>query len=187
MAFELIVSQGRIGDRTSKAIEGAVRTAQALERKYTLEGTVVGQFAPAAEDDWRVSLPQARETLARLGQTIAASIKSGNVPVLVANTCSASLASLPIVAQEYPDAVVLWIDAHGDFNTPETTSRDTSAAWCWQPHAGFGIVGMALVSKPGKSSSSARATSTRRKAAFLMTQAFGSFRRAKRHRRRSGA
>jgi arginase/N-omega-hydroxy-L-arginine amidinohydrolase len=28
---------------------------------------------------------------------------------------------LPVVAREHPDAVVLWIDAHGDFNTPDTT------------------------------------------------------------------
>jgi arginase/N-omega-hydroxy-L-arginine amidinohydrolase len=40
---------------------------------------------------------------------------------MLSNTCSASLASLPVVAREYPDAVVLWIDAHGDFNTPLTT------------------------------------------------------------------
>ncbi len=32
-----------------------------------------------------------------------------------------NLATLPEVAARYPEAVVLWIDAHGDFNTPKTT------------------------------------------------------------------
>jgi arginase len=119
--FDLIVSQGRVADRTARTIKGAALTARALESRYGAKGHYVGKAAPPADDDWRVSLPQARETLVELGRAIAASIEGGNLLVMVANTCSASLASLPIVARDHPDAVVLWIDAHGDFNTPETT------------------------------------------------------------------
>ena len=67
-------------------------------------------------------MPQARETLEGLANAVDESVKAGGLTVLLSNTCSASLASLPVVAREHPDAVVLWIDAHGDFNTPETTS-----------------------------------------------------------------
>jgi arginase/N-omega-hydroxy-L-arginine amidinohydrolase len=120
--IDLIVSQGRVADRTARTIIGAARTGKALEHRYGIKGHYIGKAAPPANDDWHISLPQARETLVGLGQAITTSIKNDKITVMVSNTCSASLASLPIVAREYPDAVVLWIDAHGDFNTPETTN-----------------------------------------------------------------
>jgi arginase family enzyme len=119
--MDLIVSQGRIADRAPGMIEGAARTAQALEQRYGAKRRFVGQPTAPTDDDWSVSLPAARETLTALGQVVAASIAANHRTVMAANTCAASLATLPVVAREYPDAVVLWIDAHGDFNTPETT------------------------------------------------------------------
>ena len=53
---------------------------------------------PRLEWHWHSSLPGARPTLAALGEAVAASIGGGKLPVMVANTCSASLASLPVVA-----------------------------------------------------------------------------------------
>lgn len=119
--IDLIVSQGRVADRASGMLGGAARTAQALEGRYDLTGKYIGEPSPPANDDWSVSLPQAEATLRALGEALRFSIRDGNFPVISANTCSASLASLPVVAQEHPDAVVLYIDGHGDFNTPETT------------------------------------------------------------------
>lgn len=144
--FNLIVSQGRVADKTARTIVGAALTAQALERQYGTKGHYIGKGAPPANDDWRVSLPQAKETLAGLGQAITTSIKSGNLTVMISNTCPASLASLPIVAHEHPDAVVLWIDAHGDFNTPETTDTGylggmvvSAACGLWDSGHGAGL------------------------------------------------
>ncbi len=119
--IELIVSQGRVADRAPRMIEGAARTAQALQQRYGFGIRAIGQPQPAAQDDWRDSLPQARDTLLGLRDAIDRSLRSQPLTVMLSNTCSASLASLPRVAQEHPDAVVLWIDAHGDFNTPDTT------------------------------------------------------------------
>jgi arginase family enzyme len=119
--LELIVSQGRVADRAARMIEGAALTAKALHDRYGVPLRVVGMPEPHANDDWRVSLQQAQETLLGLRSAVEDSIKSGSLTVMLLNTCSASLASLPIVAREFTDAVVLWIDAHGDFNTPETT------------------------------------------------------------------
>jgi arginase family enzyme len=119
--IDLIVSQGRVADRAPRMIEGAARIARALEHRYGIKGQYIGHPSPAADDDWSASLPQARETLVGLRQAVAASVADGNVPVMVANTCSTGLATLPVAAGEYPDAKVLYIDAHGDFNTPATT------------------------------------------------------------------
>ncbi|PJD90406.1 MAG: arginase [Legionella sp.] len=120
--IDLIVSQGRVADKTAQTIVGAARTAQALERKYAIKGQYIGKPTPPANEDWRVSLLQAKETLLALGQAVITSIQNNNLTVMISNTCPASIASLPKVAQAHPDAIVLWIDAHGDFNTPETTS-----------------------------------------------------------------
>ncbi|MEV6833746.1 arginase family protein [Streptomyces sp. NPDC051133] len=119
--IELIVSQGRVADREPRMIEGAARIARALQERYGLDARFVGESAPAAQDDWSVSLPQARRTLTGLRDAVAGSIARGSRTVLISNTCSASLGTLPVVAREHPDAVVLYIDGHGDFNTPETT------------------------------------------------------------------
>jgi arginase/N-omega-hydroxy-L-arginine amidinohydrolase len=124
-------------------IEGAALTAKALHDRYGVPLRVVGTPQPHANDDWRVSLPQARETLLGLRSAVEDNIKTGSLTVMLSNTCSASLASLPIVAREYADAVVLWIDAHGDFNTPETTESGylggmVLAGACGLWHSGHG-------------------------------------------------
>ncbi|MFD1626598.1 arginase family protein [Azospirillum griseum] len=144
--FDLIVSQGRVADRSAQTIEGASRVAQALERRYGVKARVVGKAAPPAQDDWRDSLPQAHATLAALKDAISESIDGEKLSVLISNTCPASIATLPVVAQRLPNAVVLWVDAHGDFNTPETTGTGylggmvvAAACGLWDSGHGAGL------------------------------------------------
>lgn len=146
MNFDLIVSQGRIADRTPGAIRGAALTARALEPLVGGKRTDVGEPEAPDDDDWRVSLPQAQKTLSGLHAALTESLRAGNVPLMVANTCSASLASLPAAAQACPSACVLWIDAHGDFNTPATTGSGylggmvlAAACGLWDSGHGAGL------------------------------------------------
>lgn len=143
--IELIFSRGRIGDKTLQTIEGALLTAQALEDRFGIKGVPVGKFFPPVEDNWHASLLQANETLAGLREAITKTIEcgNGNPTVMVFNTCSASLASLPVVARYNPDIVVLWCDAHGDFNTPEISKTGylggmVLAATCGFWDSGYG-------------------------------------------------
>jgi arginase len=46
------------------------------------------------------------------------SVEAGELPVVLAGNCGATLG---VVAGLGGDPAVLWLDAHGDFNTPETT------------------------------------------------------------------
>ena len=119
--IEIIVSQGRVADRAAKMIRGADLTAQALAKRYGAQIKYIGQPAPHEHDDWTHSLPQAKETLRGVSAAIEASISRQPMTLMTSNTCSVSLASLPVAAKAHPDAVFLWIDAHGDFNTPEST------------------------------------------------------------------
>jgi arginase len=47
------------------------------------------------------------------------SIEAGELPVVLTGNCGATLG---VVAGLGDDPAVLWLDAHGDFNTPETTA-----------------------------------------------------------------
>ena len=68
------------------------------------------------------------------------------MPVRATNACGASIGTLPTVAERFPDAVVLWIDAHGDFNTPQTTESGylggmvlAAACGLWDSGHGAGL------------------------------------------------
>lgn len=144
--FSLIVSQGRVADRTSGALEGARLVGEALASLLDVEARTVGLPAAAETDDWSVALPQAEATLLGLRDALRDALDAGTVPVLATNTCGASLGTLPTVAERHPDAVVLWIDAHGDFNTPESTESGylggmvlAAACGLWESGHGAGL------------------------------------------------
>ena len=74
-------------------------------------------------------------------------LAAGDVPVLLAAECSVALTTLAAVARHRADARVLWLDAHGDFNTPETTSSGylggmALAGACGRWDAGLGEAGV---------------------------------------------
>lgn len=115
-------------------------------RKYHLTVHQIGKPAPAKFDDWSVSLQEAKGDLARMAKAVEDSILTVNLTLISANTCSASLATLPIVASRIPDVKVLWIDAHTDFNTPETTKSGylggmvvAAACGLWDSGHGAGL------------------------------------------------
>jgi arginase/N-omega-hydroxy-L-arginine amidinohydrolase len=119
--FRLITSQGRIGDRTPHAIAGARACSDMLAARLSTDASIVGCESEHQVDDWSVCLPAASETLNGLARHVVTAIDAGSIPLLSVNTCSAALATLPAAARSIPGLKVLWVDAHGDFNTPETT------------------------------------------------------------------
>jgi arginase len=65
------------------------------------------------------------------------------VPVIAAADCSISVTTLPAALRHRPDAKVLWLDAHGDYNSPDTTGSGylggmCLAAACGEWDAGLG-------------------------------------------------
>lgn len=144
--FALIVSQGRVADRTDGALIGARLVGSALGDLLDVEPRIVGAPSPAVTDDWSVALPQAASTLHGLRDAVRDAIDAGSIPLLATNTCAASLGTLPTVAERHPDAVLLWIDAHGDFNTPATTDSGylggmvvAAACGLWESGHGAGL------------------------------------------------
>jgi arginase/N-omega-hydroxy-L-arginine amidinohydrolase len=145
-AYSLIVSQGRVADRTDGAMRGARRVGEAVSSLLALEPEIIGSPTPACVDDWSVALPEAEDVLTGLREAVQQAIGAGTTPLLITNTCAASLGTLPTVAATHPEAVLLWIDAHGDFNTPATTESGylggmvlAAACGLWDSGHGAGI------------------------------------------------
>ncbi len=61
---------------------------------------------------------QASETLAK---SVTTALQEHDFPLILGGDHSIALGSISGVARVYPDIGVLWIDAHADFNTDETT------------------------------------------------------------------
>lgn len=68
--------------------------------------------------------------------------------VIVASECSIALATLPWLAATYPDARVLWLDAHGDFNTPATSTSGYEAGMAVAGATGVWAAGVAPALDP---------------------------------------
>ncbi len=94
----------------------------------------MGEFNPPraalARHTWRLVtpvLPEASPTerMGALCQTLATEVAAvraaGNLPVVIAGDCTASIGVVAGLQQESGDFTLVWYDAHGDFNTPETT------------------------------------------------------------------
>ena len=116
--------RGRTSDRTAGAGEGAQLLAERLG------GTVVGEPGEPAVRDWSVDLPDARLALEAAAAALREAFAAGALPVLTASDCSICLATLPEVVLHEPDVHVAWIDAHGDFNTPESTPSGFLGGMC---------------------------------------------------------
>ncbi len=71
--------------------------------------------------DWATDLAEGRGCLLEAGGQLDDALSAGAFPILVHGDCSIGMTTLPAVGRHRRDARVLWLDAHGDFNTPETT------------------------------------------------------------------
>jgi arginase len=111
----------RTSDRSAGGARGVEVLTAALEEGLGLEGRRIGSPSPPREDDWDEALRGARGCLLEAGGQVEDALRGGSVPLLVAAECSIAMATLPAVMRERPDAKVLWLDAHGDFNTPTTS------------------------------------------------------------------
>jgi arginase family enzyme len=80
-------------------------------------GTPAEPRTASFDDDLEAS----RGCLLEAGGQVDDALSGANLPVLLAAECSIALTTLPAVVAHRPDACVLWLDAHGDFNTPDTT------------------------------------------------------------------
>ena len=104
--------------RTSERVPHATR---ALAEVLPGDVRFVGSEEDPREASWEDDLRDSRGCLLEAGGQVDDALAGGTFPLLVAGNCSVALTTLAAVRRHRPDARVLWLDAHGDFNTPETT------------------------------------------------------------------
>lgn len=75
-------------------------------------------------------------------------VEDGYIPVFMGGDHSLSVGSIGGVTHHEP-AGLLWIDAHGDFNTPETTPSGNVHGMSVAALMGFGDPGLVSVGRPG--------------------------------------
>jgi len=132
----------RTSDRTPESARGAEALALAVGERLGVTPRMVGTLAEPRTQDWSDDLRDSRGCLLEAGGQVDDALDAGAFPILTAGHCSIALTTLPTVARHRPDAKVLWLDAHGDFNTPETTPSGflggmPLAGACGQWDAGF--------------------------------------------------
>jgi arginase len=107
----------------------AIRYAGLEERLRALgldcvdRGNVAAAVAEAtAEHDPRARfLPAIRSTCERIAGLVGAALDEGRIPIVLGGDHSIALGTLGGLASRRGPGAVLWFDAHGDLNTPETT------------------------------------------------------------------
>jgi arginase len=108
--------------RTSDRTDGAGAGAEALAR--VLGGTIVGEAEPGVPRDWHADLETARPVLE------AAREAASRPAVITASDCTICIGTFPAVVAREPSVRFLWLDAHGDFNTPDTTPSGFLGGMC---------------------------------------------------------
>lgn len=106
----------RTSDRSGDGMAGAAALGDLLGAR------AIGSPGVARNTDYAQDLTEARGCLLEAGGQVDDAFEAGKVPVLLAGTCSICVTTLPVVARRHPDALILWLDAHADFNTPDTSS-----------------------------------------------------------------
>ena len=66
-------------------------------------------------------LDQIKETCERIARAVARALREGRTPIVLGGDHSIALGTLGGLASVYGPGGVLWLDAHGDLNTPETS------------------------------------------------------------------
>ena len=112
----------RTSDRVIEGTRGSVALARLLAEHLGIPTHTVGTSSKPVVASWSDDLDSSRGCLLEAGGQVEDALNAGLAPVLLHAECSVALATLPAIARIRPDARVLWLDAHGDYNTPDTTT-----------------------------------------------------------------
>ena len=111
----------RTSERTSAPPRGVESLALLLGKRLGREPRLIGTAGEPRDGDYADDLRDSRGCLLEAGGQVDDALAAGDVPLLVAGECSIALTTLPTALRWRPETRVLWLDAHGDFNTPDTS------------------------------------------------------------------
>jgi arginase len=83
-------------------------------------GTAVAEATTVGDEHARF-LPQIKETCRHIAELVAASTRDGFIPVVLGGDHSVGLGTFGGLHEVHGPGGAIWIDAHGDLNSPETS------------------------------------------------------------------
>jgi len=134
--------------RTSDRTPGAMRGAEALALALDPDARLVGEFGEPRVASWEDDLRDSRACIVRAGELVDEALAAGRFPVLTASDCSICLTTFAAVVRHVPDVNVVWLDAHGDSNTPETTPSGFLGGMCLGASVGLWDAGFPAALAP---------------------------------------
>jgi arginase len=130
MSAALVVLRCRTSDRTPGAGAGAEALGRELGERLGIEPRIVGSAGDPHIADWSDDLRDSRGCILEAGGQVDDALTGDAFPILLASDCSICLTTLAAVARHEPGAWFAWLDAHGDFNTPDTTPSGFLGGMC---------------------------------------------------------
>ena len=116
----IVEVQARISEATSRDLRGVGELSSALAAHFNATPTTIeGRKGPFGRTPYDEDLKASTQVLRQAGQLVAEHLQDGRRPITLASDCALALGTLP---QLTPDAKVLWLDAHTDFDTPDTST-----------------------------------------------------------------
>jgi arginase len=143
MGVSLVLLRCRTSDRTPGAGRGAETLAPLAGKALGVEPRIIGRPGEPRPDGYEQALRDSRGCLLEAGGQVDDALSGGNLPLLLAGDCSICLTTLPAALRHRPDARVLWLDAHGDYNTPDTTESGFLGGMCLAGACGEWEAGLA--------------------------------------------
>jgi arginase len=129
-APRLVAMLCRTSDRGPEGAAGAEALARALGERIGTPPRIVGSPGEPRDGTWEEDLRDSRGCILEAGGQVDDALEAGEFPILLASDCTICLTTIPAVLRHRPRAAVLWLDAHGDFNTPETSPSGFLGGMC---------------------------------------------------------
>ena len=141
-AAALVAMRCRTSDRTPAGVRGVDALAPLVADRLGSEPRAIGSPTMARPAGFEEDLRESRGCLLEAGGQVDDALAGGRVPVLLAADCSIALSTLEAALRHRSDARILWLDAHGDFNTPDTTPSGFLGGMCLAGACGLWDAGL---------------------------------------------
>jgi arginase len=143
VAASVVALRCRTSDRTAGGARGAETLAGLVATRLGTEARMIGEPQEPRQGNWSDDLRESRGCLLEAGGQVEDALAAGGTPLVFAGDCSICLTTFPAVARLRPEARFLWLDAHGDFNDPDTTPSGFLGGMCLGGACGVWDAGLA--------------------------------------------
>jgi arginase family enzyme len=137
-------------DTSAEPARGAEAIAVAVAARVGVPPDLAGEAGEPRPGRYDAVLRDAGGCLRHAGRLVEESLAAGRPLVLAAGDCSVAVGTLAALGRRRPDAAILWLDAHGDFNTPDTSGSGYLGGMCLAGACGLWDTGLDGTVEPAR-------------------------------------